>query len=767
MDRFCRLTLCLLAILLLPGLTFGQGSNATLSSRGFQDTTDYATVRFERVLTATAIEQRLQLDGRLDEPVWARAEVATNFIQWQPDTGAPATEQTVVRILYDQNNLYIGAICYDSQPDRMVAKNLEEDFSPRDTDLFGILLDTLRDGKSGFVFATNPAGARHDAQVASDEPNADWDGVWDVRVAVNKESWTAEFAIPFKTLRFSRDSVQEWGMNFSRRVRRRNEESLWTPIPRRYRWLRSSMAGTLRGVEGARPGSNFKLKPFVTTEMTQNPAAGLPNRDGGFDGGLDVKYGVTQSLTLDLTYRTDFSQVEVDQQQINLTRFNLFFPEKREFFLENGGLFTIAGSNGRRPPVGSAGGGPQGRGSGSGGGTGSGRPPSGSNSNLLPFFSRRIGLGETGTPIPIVGGARLSGKASDYDLGFLAMRSASDADMDVPAQNFIVGRVARNFRANTWVGGLVTHRNSTIPGDFNRVYGIDTSLRFFEKLEITSYFLGSTTPGRSGQNTARLLDVGWLENDLTLTAQYEDVESNFNPDMGFVRRHDIEHFAGDIVWLPRVANNRIVRNFAFVSEADYYANNRGQVETRQQKVIAGIDFQDGSNLGMTIQPTFERLYEPFSLRGIEVGAGDYSYRRYGAFYSSDRSRAFGGGVNMEVGDFWDGRNRTVGGNLEFRPNAHLSVSINYDRSAVTLRDLHFTTTLVASRIGWAFSNRAFLNSFLQYNADLRQLSANTRFRWIHRPLSDVFLVFNERRDTVTGELVDRAVILKLTNLFDF
>ena len=346
-----RLLRCALVLCCLPGCepAEAQGTvppNAT--------SVDYATARFDRIADAVRTRARVVLDGHLDETDWAIATPAADFIQWQPTPGAPASERTEVRFLYDESNLYIGAQCFDSQPDRMIAKDLKEDFAPAESDFLGIFLDTLHDQRSGFLFATNPAGAKHDLQAAQDgdETNLDWDGVWDVRVTVDERGWTAEFRIPFRTLRFASLASQQWGLNVVRRVRRHNEDSNWAPLPRRYQVNRASMAGTLRGIDSVRQGRNLKVKPFATAGFTDLSNGASMIRDGDADVGADVKYGVTQSVTLDLTYRTDFSQVEVDQQQVNLTRFNLLFPEKREFFLENRGIFNVASmSNGGADPA--------------------------------------------------------------------------------------------------------------------------------------------------------------------------------------------------------------------------------------------------------------------------------------------------------------------------------------------------------------------------------------------------------------------------------
>ena len=705
---------------------------------------DYNTIQFSRIAEAVPVEGAISIDGRLDEPAWREAPVVADFIQWEPSPGEPATEPTEVRFLYDSQNLYIGAICWDSDTGNLRITQLDEDFDGQDQDGFGITLDTLKDERSGFFFGTNPAGAKRDSQIANDGfgMNRDWDGVWDVRVTVDGEAWIAEFVIPLKTLRFAEAGVQEWGLNMVRRVRRKTEDSHWTPLPRRYRVNRVSMAGTLRGVEVGRQGRNLKFKPFATTAFSQIRRDGQTDTDTDFDGGFDAKYSVTQALTLDLTYRTDFSQVEADQQQVNLTRFSLFFPEKREFFLENSGTFSFG------QPINRFGG---------GGHFGPG--------DLIPFFSRRIGL-ISGTPVPIVGGARLTGQAGTYDVGALTMKTESFGD--IPSNNYMVGRVKKNLLQNSWIGAIVTSRDSSEARDYNRLYGVDSRFRFMQNLEIGSYVLQSDTPGLDGRAQARQFETAWLSNDLTVNAGYFEAQENFNPELGFIPRRDVEKYSGNVNWRPRI-NSHGIRNFFFGSRVDYFQSSSGNdMETRRQNFNAGISFQNNAFFNFEIKRTFERLDAPFAIRSdIELPAGDYQFKDVNIFYNSDRSKKIGGNVWFNFGDFWNGTKKSIGGELALRPNHRINIDINYNRNDIDVAGGSFVTNLVGARVKYSFSTKAFLNAFLQYNTDAKQFSSNIRFRLIHHPLSDLFIVYNDRRDTQTNELLDRAIILKFTNLFNF
>ena len=715
----------------------GNGSGSPIAA------IDYETIRLEKIVTAVRTTERIILDGRLDEPAWKLASPATDFITKLPRPGEPSEERTEVRFVYDDDILYVGFICFDSDPtDNVVV--LREDFSSRESDGVAMVLDSLHDRRSAYQFGTNPAGAKRDSHVTNNSQfNNDWDSVWDVKVSTNDESWIAEFAIPFKTLRFSQSPTQEWGVNLSRFIVRINEQSFWSPIPVRYGMSRISQAGTLIGLEGIRQGRNLKVKPFATTGITQ-----IAGTDGSiqtmkdYDGGVDLKYSLTPSLTLDATYRTDFAQVEVDQQQVNLTRFNLFFPEKRDFFLENAGTFNFAGG--------------------------------GRGADLVPFFSRSIGL-SGGTPIPIVGGARVTGQVGQYDVGFLIMKTESDDTRSIPSNGYLVGRVKRNFSTSSWIGALVTNRDSTLAGDYNRVYGADAHFQFYERLEFDSYLLRSDTPGKSGKDQARKFATAWRDDELVVGAEYYAVQTNFNPEMGFVRRKDITQYSGNVSWLPLLRRSRTVRNLIFSTDLDYYEGGNAKVETRTQGINVGVELQNGGSGNFSVVENFDRLVDPFLIRSRERGhaadlaidVGDYRYREYSLSFNSSQRGKITGNVNITLGEFWNGHRKSFGGALDWRPTYHMNINVDYSHNRVNLPNGSFRTTLVGARLSYGFSPRLFLDGFFQYNADTHQVSSNIRFNFIHHPLSDLYLVYNDRRDTLSGQLVERTFIVKVTNLFSF
>jgi hypothetical protein len=420
---------------------------------------------------------------------------------------------------------------------------------------------------------------------------------------------------------------------------------------------------------------------------------------------------------------------------VNLTRFNLFFPEKRDFFLENAGTFGLGAA--------------------------------GTGGNLVPFFSRRIGLSPIGDPIPIIGGARVSGKVNNYDVGFLAMKTERLGS--TPSNNYVVGRVKRNLLSNSWIGALITHRDSTTAGDSNRAFGPDAHFVFFDRLELDSYLLRTKTPGKSGNDQAKQFGTAWRDDEWTIAAEYSEVEVNFNPEVGFVRRRDLEQYTGELSWRPQLPNSDTIRNLSFGSTLEYSGgSSTGKVETRTQDFNFGLTFENNGNLNLGIAQTFDRLTTPFRIRpDISIPAGDYNYLSYSASFNTGQGQKIGGNGSVNIGDFWDGTRKSFNGSLNVTANEHLTVNLTYNRNQVQLTNGRFTTDLVGARVSYGFNSRAFLNAFFQYNADTRQVSSNIRFNIIHHPLSDLYIVYNDRRDTDAGLLLERAFIIKLTNLFNF
>ena len=694
----------------------------------------FAQITDKRV-TAVHIEGEIVLDGNLDEPEWSQAKPATDFIQNEPNMGEPSTERTEVRILYDEKYLYLGVYCFDSAGREGVTLNdITRDAPAGDHDHFSAIFDTFDDDRNGVILGTNPGGAKRDGQVRGNgsDNNFDWDAVWEVKTKITESGWQIEMAIPFTTFRFQEREHQVWGVNFSRRIRRKNEFTLWTEVPRPHVLSSVSFAGTLEGLQEVRQGRNLYFKPYLSAPVVRKREDDV---DFVPEVGLDVKYGVTPGLALDLTVNTDFAQVEADQQQINLTRFSLFFPEKRDFFLENSGIFQL-GKSQRRFGRSSA-------------------------LDLIPFFSRRIGISQ-GQLIPILGGARLSGRAGDYAIGILSMQT--DEFEDTPSTNFTVVRLRRDFLRNSDFGGIFVNKQER-EGQHNRTYGVDVNLRFFDYLDVVPFALKTESPDRPGKDTATNISVRWRDPFWDFLAEHLNIKENFNPEVGFVPRTGIRKTRGRFSLRPRPEQVTWIRQLEPALEAHYIEDQEGTLETRTVVSSVTISFEDSSNLSFRHRANFERLDEPFRIRpGQEIPVGDYWFDEFSASFSSDRSRLLSGSAGVETGGFFDGDKDSYSAGVRFRPNYHFTAELSWDYDDISLPSGDFTTNLVNTRLLYAFNPRTFLNALIQYNSTVGEIESNIRFNFIHRPLSDVFLVYNEVRAT-TGEVKERAFIAKVTYAF--
>ena len=731
MKRLISLKLCLF-FLILPLLGQETGSQGTLS----------------KSLTAIRIHSEINIDGLLTEALWEEAAPATDFTQSEPYEGRAATERTEVRVLYDDENIYFGIYCHTSDPDQLIVNDLRRDFQSPDGDSFEIILDTFDDDRNGFLFVTNPESAKLDAQLANDgrDVNTDWDGVWHVRSSVNRDGWSSEMVIPFKTLRFSKTGTGTWGINFLRRIRRKNEIDTWFLIPRRYlieaNSYRVSLAGELLGLEGMKQGRNIKVTPFAVASLEEISTEGR-SVEADLDAGVDVKYGVTSGLTLDATLNTDFSQVEADEQQINLTRFPLFFPEKRDFFLENAGIFQFGDVPLERGPDRSR--------------------------ETQVFFSRRIGLSQDEEPVPILGGARLSGRAGPFTLGLLNLQTKK-AD-PAPGENFAVIRVKRDIFASSDVGAIFINRQSSLVDDHNRSYGFDANLRFFQNLTFNSYVAQTQTPGLSDEDSIWKVASQWRDNFLRLQLVYADIEENFNPEVGFVRRTGVKSTRARIEFHPRPSQNRLIREFHPHAIARYFTDQENRTLTKINHFGLEITFQDGTQLEFKRDDRFERLDDPFDIRPeqpeLAIPIGDYSFTQYAFEFVSDRSKPIFANFTYQAGDFFNGERTSwiLGGTV--RPTFKLSFDFSYQRNDFALTGGDFLTNLLLLRTNYSFNPRMFLTALIQYNSDIRKVSSNLRFNFIHRPLSDLFVVYNERRAVSDQREVDRIFSLKYTHLLEF
>lgn len=698
-------------------------------------------------MRAVLTDQPIRIDGILDEAAWATADSATDFITAIPRDGYPATERTVARVLIDGDHLYVGAMLYDGRPEMLYSPGLEQDFPTHDADLFGIVLDTFLDRQNGIMFAVSPANALFDAQAFNDsrEVNTAWEGVIETGTVVGDDGWSVEMAIPLRTLRFRTGTGEQgWGINFLRRIRRLNEDSYWAPLQRQFRLHKMSRAGSLIGLENLRQGRNLTVKPYASAQHVRRPGGVAPGDEGGdFDAGFDLKYGVSSRLTLDVTAFTDFSQVEVDQEQVNLTRFSLFFPEKRDFFLENDGIFTLGDVTERNTRTGS---GPR---------------------DFKLFYSRSIGLSEDRRPIPILGGARLSGRAGSTEIGLLNMQTRSSDGQ--PAENFAVARLRQNFGATADIGLLVTNRQGTSDGTgdaYNRAAGLDANVRLMRYGLVNAYAAATTYNDASGDRGSAYLQAAWRDRIWDTSAFVKHVGDGFDPGVGFIQRTGIRQAFGTFGAHPQPGVPHVQEINPYF-DASAIENLDGALETRWFKPGMLVTFDDGGTFEVDHEDRFERLFEPASIAGTQLLQGDYAFARTSLQYTSSGARRLGGSLGFSTGEFYNGDRTSVNARIEVRPSAHLGIEAFVERNDIELSGTKVAADVFGGRVRYAASTRLFTSAFVQYIESADELVSNIRVNYIHAPLSDVFLVFAERRNLDDSAATERTLTVKVTKLLSF
>ena len=677
-------------------------------------------------MTAVRVENPPKLDGVLTDEVWKQALPLTHFTQREPAEGKSATERTEVRIVYNDKSLYIGVWCFDSEPEKIIANELRRDFDYGVDDNFEIIFDTYRDMRNGFLFITNPNGARFDA-LSTDEGksvNANWNGVWDVRTSMNGEGWFAEIEIPHSTLRFPDDSVQVWGVNCERNIRRKREQVLWQGHSRNYELEQVSHAGLLLGMRDIHRGSALEVKPYISGGYQQDF---IPEHSSTTltKVGLDIKYPLTQTLTLDLTANTDFSQVEADRARINLTRFPLFFPEKREFFLEGAGMFDL--NFGAQP---------------------------------LLFYSRRIGLSQ-GEQVPIIAGVRVVGKMNEIDIGVLNMQTAKKGNE--PTSNFAVLRVKHSILDQSYVGMMFT--NKQFADGYNRGFGADANFRFSDifggnVLEIGGAFAGTSTAALSGENLAYRIYVDYPNDFIDHFLGFRGVQENFNPELGFVSRRG-NHLSWALRIAPRPGVLGIRRLEFKPVDVEYYwdINNVPESAFWEWRPL-GFATESGEFFEFNIQRTFDRLDEDFTVfEGVVVPRGKYHYTHYEIQFETNSSRTISSGVFFNWGKYYTGSRRTLAASATLKPNKYLSLSADYTTNWVDLASGSFNSRELGGQIRYAFSTLLNTSLFAQWNNEDRQVNLNFRLHWIPNIGSDIFLVVDNLADLSRRLRNSRTTIL--------
>jgi len=742
--------------------------------------------------SASAITSAPVIDGRLDDDAWAEAQVLTGFIQREPTEGRPVSERTEVRIAYDGEALYIGAWLFDSDPTSLVFGQTLRDAPINESDAFVLVLDTYLDRQNGFVFGTTPAGIEYDGQVANEGQrggggggrpggggsrqqrgsgggfNLNWDGSWEVATSTDSRGWYAEMRIPFTTLRYGTGGDQTWGLNFERRIRRNSEEAVWAPIPRQFNLYRVSLAGTLDLVAPATRVAT--VSPYVLSNGFKDYTVTSPDADFGLKVGIDAKVGLNQSLTLDLTVNTDFAQAEVDDQQVNLTRFSLFFPEKRAFFLENAGTFSV----------------------------GSGR-------SAELFFSRRIGLSSSGQEVPIHAGARMTGKVGDVQLGLLNIQTGALSvpgavpgvtQRVAPDNNFGVVRAFREWENRSRIGGIFVSRlNTNSPTDYNLTYGLDGRLGIGQDLTfdgwagLTTTPLPSGTPDlREGFNNGEYGYAGtgnFVTRNWEMSAGYRQIGSEFNPEVGFVNRSAYRHISGRVLYHLRTEGVDWFREFRPHISGNSFSSLGGFNESYYVHIDNHFAFENGAEIHLPgWNFTGEGLDAPFQIRDegdlpdggrgpIIIPAGTYDNQELLFTANTNRSAPLSVSAGVTFGGFYSGTRSSPWGSVSYRFRDRLTTSVSVNYFDVELDEGSFTTSLVRLTGSYSFTPRIYLQANLQYNDDSKNLGSNIRLSWLDTAGTGLFIVYNDTE--FLGDIDplgfrsgprQRQLVIKYTKLFN-
>jgi hypothetical protein len=675
----------------------------------------------------TATTEAITLDGVLDEPIWSSAPKIGDLIQRQPVPGENPTEETEVTLLYDEDNLYIGVVAYDSEPERVIGTQMARDGSLGSDDRIELLLDTFRDQRNAFYFATNPSGALVDGLTfANGQLNTDWDAIWHVRARRTEQGWVAEFAIPFKSLNFPAGRTV-WGFNFSRNIYRKLEDTRWSGARLETQFLQVSEAGEITNLDGLSQGIGLDVRPFVAGNVLHLGDTGEDDFDG--KPGLDLFYSITPSLKLTGTFNTDFGETEVDARQINLQRFSLFFPEKRAFFLEDAGVFSFAST---------------------GPGTPGGIPSTGA--DVYPFFSRRIGL-LNGEEVPLDAGGKLTGKVGRTDVGVLAVRTGELEDV-VTDKNLFVGRIKQNLFQQSYVG-LVFTGGDPASGQSGETYGTDlrlTTSRFLggsRNLDVNAYAAKSVNEGVSGDDWSYGFSARYPNDLIDAQVVFREIQGNFDPSLGFVQRDNVRLLRVAGSYNPRPKNFlNIQQMFHDVFYTRFTRLDNNEVESWDLYVtVADWHFNSGDSYHaiLDVNPTYERLFEPFEISpGVILLPGEYRFTRFktGPIATATKRR-LSGRINVGWGNFWSGTAEEVSAGITYKLPPKLTVSLSTNQTFASLPEGDFTARIWTSNIDYSASPTLSFFNLVQYDNRSRNLGWQSRVRWTLQPGNELFVSFHQ------------------------
>jgi hypothetical protein len=694
-----------------------------------------------RVMTAERVleDERIVLDGILDEAAWRRAVPAADFIQQDPVLGGKPTEATEVRIIFSRTSLYMGVTCFDSEPDKLLGNTMKRDEFLSSDDRFMWTMDTFLDQQTGYFFEMNPSGLMADSLMGAAGDNRNWDGLWDAHVRKSEIGWTIELEIPFSTLNFD-PNAPAWGINFQRTVRRKNEENLWTGHQRNQGLRRMSNAGLVVGIRDVSQGIGLEFRPYAAANVADSPGRSEPKPlDGDGDVGLDVFYNITPSLRSTVTINTDFAETEVDQRLVNLTRFPLFFPEKRTFFLDGATFFDFYRGGGASP--------------------------------VRPFFSRRIGLDEAGQPQPIDIGGKATGQAGRFDVGALYVRTR-ETDT-APGEDFAAMRLKRRFWSQSYLAAIYTGRNTRgVDSPLLNTAGVDFRLatsRFRERqnLEFDTFLLWTTDTLDIGDNLSYGIRLGYPNDPWSLSTSYEVVESNLDPAVGFVPRTGFKNLNPRVAFSPRPRNHPWIRRFDFSSVAELITDmdNRWLSRSFNTQVIR-VETHSQDSVAFRIDPQYERLEEDFEISdGIVLPSGaEYTFTRYQVSANTANRRKVAVGTSYEGGGFFSGTRRELNLNVNLRPRPGIRVQLEGEWNDIDLAEGSFTTEVYRLITDTQFNPWIFIVNNVQFDTVSRVLGWQSRFRWTLTPGNDLFFIYthNWRDDLEVDHFLtlDRRAAIK-------
>ncbi len=688
-------------------------------------------------LAATPTPAPPLLDGLVDDDVWELAEVVTDLLQREPIEAGMPSQSTEVRILYDRENIYVGFIMHDSNPDGIVALDLRRDSRLATDDTIAVLFDTFHDHRNGFLFRVNPLGTKYDATLKDESQiNSSWDERWEAAAQITEDGWQAEMVIPFKILRFPSGS-HVWGIDFKREIRRNNEEVNWSNYRQDFDFRNISQGGHLLGLRDTRLTDRFRLTPYLTGAYTALNAIESPFTERAGQVGIeDFKAQITTNLTADLTVNTDFAQVEDDQARVNLTRFPLFFSERREFFLEGADKFQFGPGRDFGTPL------------------------------VVLYHSRNIGLVE-GEPVPMNFGLKTTGKMGNTSIGLIDAQTGSDDIAGYAGRNYSTVRVKQDVFERSSIGMIFT--NVQGGGEHNRVGGVDASFRFFDNLSINGYVAQSSDSDVDGTQYVGAFSAGWNSDLWSVNASLNYIDPDFQTDMGFILRRDMIKQDYSFGYNPRPNISWLRQVNTFVS-TEYITTTDGEISDREQSIWIRPQFESGDGLSLFVTNKFERLEYGFNPGGIAtVDPGDYNSTTWRLSLESYRARKLSGRVNVGSGDYYGGTRTSYGASATMRFNEKFSMSPRYDFNRIEHPSASFDTHVGSMRASYNFSERLLTSALVQYDSLSERLSIFARLRFIYRTGDDFFLVYKSTRryDLVYSGLADHGLIAKFTRSFDF